>query len=182
MEGDAKGQVGGMEMPETERKRLAEESRSWKCHGCGGRSNETILKEEGGIQVDGAAAAAKAEQQIVPEELKLGFMDEMLEQKKKKKTPDAAASLTESSPSHSSHQDITETLAPVGPPSTAAGTGPVAPAVPSEQSQSNVQAHQPEPLPQRVPTGSNGPPVWIDKAIAGVAAALAVMVVKKLVI
>ncbi len=45
MEAGAKGQVGGMEMGEAERKLLAWESRSWICEGCVS-ANEEIFKEE----------------------------------------------------------------------------------------------------------------------------------------
>ncbi|OCT45378.1 putative ubiquitin-conjugating enzyme [Cladophialophora carrionii] len=38
------GQVGGLEAPADIRKRLAKESRSWKCEACG-KSNETIMRE-----------------------------------------------------------------------------------------------------------------------------------------
>ncbi|KIW64725.1 hypothetical protein PV04_09639 [Phialophora macrospora] len=38
------GQVGGLEAPADIRKRLAKESRNWKCEACG-KSNETIMRE-----------------------------------------------------------------------------------------------------------------------------------------
>ncbi|EXJ56120.1 ubiquitin-conjugating enzyme E2 J1 [Cladophialophora yegresii CBS 114405] len=38
------GQVGGLEAPADIRKRLAKESRSWKCEACG-KTNETIMRE-----------------------------------------------------------------------------------------------------------------------------------------
>lgn len=40
----AAGQVGGLESPAEVRKRLAKESRTWKCEACG-KSNETIMRE-----------------------------------------------------------------------------------------------------------------------------------------
>jgi ubiquitin-conjugating enzyme E2 J1 len=53
------GQVGGLEAPEHVRKRLAGESRRWRCGGCNeGKTNEDIMKEwwercrEKGVKVD----------------------------------------------------------------------------------------------------------------------------------
>jgi len=173
MEGDAKGQVGGMEMPEKERKRIAGESRSWKCHGCGGRSNEDILREEGGEAVDG-----KQSEIVVPEELRFGFKDEMsksavqeatenkFQQRQSIATPASAASTSAGPPLASHTAPAFSSLTSPQPtrtilaPSTAAVPQPMA--APTRQSQ------------------SDGVPAWIDKAITGLAAALAVMVIKKI--
>ncbi|TVY51210.1 Ubiquitin-conjugating enzyme E2 J1, partial [Lachnellula cervina] len=45
METDAKGQLGGVEMSDRERGRIAKETPAWRCSGCGGRSNGEILAE-----------------------------------------------------------------------------------------------------------------------------------------
>lgn len=89
METDPKGQLGGLDTSEAVRKRLAGESRAWRCSGCGGRTNEEIIKE-----CEDAAKAAEQEEEAagggssssaikksneveIPAELKLGFRDEM---------------------------------------------------------------------------------------------------------
>ncbi|KAJ0117590.1 ubiquitin-conjugating enzyme [Diaporthe amygdali] len=81
METDSKGQLGGLDTTDAVRKRLATESRGWRCSGCGGRTNEDIIKE-----CEDAAKAAEAEagegsskiQEVeVPPELSMGFKDEM---------------------------------------------------------------------------------------------------------
>jgi hypothetical protein len=52
------GQVGGMEAKKEVRERLARESEGWKCEGCGGRTNNEIMREwweickERGVKVE----------------------------------------------------------------------------------------------------------------------------------
>ncbi|RMZ89453.1 hypothetical protein DV736_g3319, partial [Chaetothyriales sp. CBS 134916] len=52
------GQVGGLEASADVRKRMAQESRAWRCEGCGGHSNEEIMTEwwqscrQRGVNVD----------------------------------------------------------------------------------------------------------------------------------
>ena len=171
MEGDAKGQVGGMEMSEKERRRLAGESKTWRCQGCGGRSNEDILREEGGD----LAGKGKQSEHIVPEELKFGFRDQMSATENENIVKDngtqvvstptrdpspAGASAASPHPRTSSSPEAvqrTETL-PVAAASSA----------PPPLSTSTRQTH------------SDGVPAWIDKAITGLLAALAVMIIKKI--
>ena len=155
MEGDAKGQVGGLEMPEQARKQIAEESRSWTCTGCGNRSNEIILREEGG---DGKEVSQDSA--VIPQELKFGFRDEM-----KKEKPEETS--TPPTISNSVSEPRQATVAPANPPVTTTPAIPTHPPV------------QPSPIP---PVRSDGPPAWIDKAITGVTAALAVMIIKKILV
>lgn len=82
METDPRGQLGGLDTSDAHRRRLASESRAWRCPGCGGRTNEEIIREteeaaraaeaEGGEGASGASADVE-----VPAELKMGFRDEM---------------------------------------------------------------------------------------------------------
>ena len=52
------GQVGGMEAKAEVRERLARESKGWRCDGCGGRTNNDIMREwweickERGVKVE----------------------------------------------------------------------------------------------------------------------------------
>ncbi|MCJ1232648.1 hypothetical protein MMC14_000601 [Varicellaria rhodocarpa] len=73
MSGEAKGQVGGLEMTEEGRKRLATESRTWKCSGCGGRTNEEVLKEVEEI-CDGQE---ERKEEVLPEGLRLAYREEI---------------------------------------------------------------------------------------------------------
>ncbi|MCJ1478889.1 hypothetical protein MMC13_007573 [Lambiella insularis] len=78
MAGEAKGQVGGLDMSEAGRLRLAKESRAWKCAGgCGGRTNEEVLREsEEEWKTIGENGQARKEE-IVPEELRLEYRDDL---------------------------------------------------------------------------------------------------------
>ncbi|MCJ1281619.1 hypothetical protein MMC26_000939 [Xylographa opegraphella] len=78
MAGEAKGQVGGLDMSEGGRLRLAKESRRWKCAGgCGGRTNEEVLKEseEEWKLMEESGRARKEE--TIPEELRLEYRDDL---------------------------------------------------------------------------------------------------------
>ena len=167
MEGDAKGQVGGMEMPEKERKKLAGESRAWRCQGCGGRSNEDILREEGS-----EAGEGKANEPIVPEDLKFGFRDQMAATEDKGAVKDSGRQLLPT---------------PTSDPSPASASTSDPPRVPLEAIHptrtipvaSNPRA--PLPLPTVIrQTQTDGVPAWVDKAITGLVAALVVMIIKKI--
>lgn len=171
MEGDAKGQVGGMEMPEKERRRLASESKTWRCQGCGGgRSNEDILREEGG-----EAGEGKDNEHVVPEELKFGFRDQM-------------AATGSSDVVKDKGMQVVSTSAPD--PSTASASA--APPPPSTSSPPEAMhptrtvpvasaSLAPPPLPTATrQIQSDGVPAWVDKAITGLVAALAVMIIKKI--
>ena len=181
MEGGAKGQVGGMEMGEAERRRLAEESRGWKCNGCGGRSNEEILKAQEENSGDNAGNS-KAD---IPMELMFGFKDEMQK--------DAKAELTDMmKPTGSETKgDFTRSIEPqeiVNTPSsstaiqttssTSTATQSSPAPVPSVTPLSQPQLAQPRPAAQ-LPT-QEAVPGWIDKAIVGLVATLLVMIFKKL--
>ena len=169
MEGDAKGQVGGMEMSENERRRLAGESKTWRCQGCGGRTNEDILREEGGNDGD-----VKHNEHVVPEELKFGFRDQMAAGGSK----DAAK------------DKIKQTLpTPASGPSASASAAVPMPSTSSPPE--NIPPTRTVPFasdPHTTPTlptatrqaQSDGVPAWVDKAITGLVAALAVMIVKKI--
>ncbi|ROW08774.1 hypothetical protein VMCG_02723 [Cytospora schulzeri] len=86
MDTDPKGQVGGLATGDDVRRQLARESRDWRCHGCGGRTNDDIIREceEAARAAEAEAAGAGAggegssrREVEVPAELKLSFRDEM---------------------------------------------------------------------------------------------------------
>ena len=186
MEGGAKGQVGGMEMGEAERKRLAEESKSWRCSGCGGRTNDEILKE----QLHGHGASSEAA--VVPDELKFGYKDEMSNKGSNKHaatTPLEAQGKTEDV-AHDSRENQTQLtnkavhIQTSDKSSTARGTQLQPIPLPNVASSSQQQSHYPATSVQpAAPRESHEPvPGWIDKAIIGVLATLIVMIIKKLLV
>lgn len=76
LETPAGGQVGGLDTTDATRRQLADQSRGWTCQGCG-KTNEEILQEN--------AEAAKAledegkarQEDTVPDELKLGYREDI---------------------------------------------------------------------------------------------------------
>lgn len=208
MEGGAKGQVGGMEMGEEERGRLAGESRGWRCQGCGAGTNEEILREEEkrlrerkeeeapseGKDTNPPSASGRVKEQI-PDELRFGFRDEMGD-KHPHSSQDKGKGKAKEEPLHtkSENSNTDERRRPsqhfAGPedlrslPSQSPPPHPSAPPV-----------HSPTPAPPTrttLPSASasavgeaengNGVPPWVDKAIVGVIAGLVVMVVRKVVV
>ncbi len=172
MEGGAKGQVGGMEMGEEERRRLAGESRGWRCGGCGARSNEEVLREQDGEAKEGE----ERRKEEVPEELKFGFRDEMGKEQQQSKDfavikdskPVAAELPSFTAPSISSSSSA---LPPN--PALSASSPPATNTLFS-------QPLQPQPTPPTQMSTSEAVPGWVDKAIVGLVAGLGVMVIKKL--
>lgn len=85
------GQVGGLESPADVRKRLAKDSREWRCGtGCGGKSNLEVMREwwsvcrEKGVKVDEQGAGEDTEMEVLPEGLNL-------EARSKEKTEEQAS-------------------------------------------------------------------------------------------
>jgi len=93
MDTEVKGQVGGVEASAEVRRRFAEDSKRWRCSGgcsAAGRCLEDVMKER---EVEVAAMEGeKTEEAKVPEELKLGYRDEM-----EKAAKDAQVTATEDS-------------------------------------------------------------------------------------
>ena len=182
MEGDAKGAVGGMTMADSERRRLATESKGWKCGTCK-RSNEAILAESGK-----GAETQKAE--MVPEELKFGFRDEMEKSVASRgNTGDGTSERGNQSDAISQPADpVVDRVAPV-PTATTAGHSQETTATQSQSASNSTPSQTTLSQPIRAQaqnaaaqpaTSSEGVPPWIDKAIVWVVAALAVMVAKKI--
>ena len=181
MEGGAKGQVGGMEMGEAERRRLAEESRSWKCVGCGGRTNNEILKSQ---QDEGATSSGAG---IVPDGLKFGYKDEIpavsktesnepvrSEPQASENAPEVLTDNKQSPSIDNSGRDLSTNSSTST--SILAQTYPLA-SVPPLSQQRPLQ-----PLPTvevREAASQDAIPGWVDKAIVGVLAALIVVITRK---
>ncbi|KAL8837515.1 MAG: hypothetical protein Q9170_002508 [Blastenia crenularia] len=191
MEGGAKGQVGGMDMGEEERKRLAGESRSWRCQGCGRTTNEDILKAEEGrctAPDENQGSAKLAAKEHVPNDLRFGFKDEMAKvdvpsegKDKALVTPrltdykdETVSSDRGGNVDFAGHENLSSSSHPLS----------LRPQPPAPTTASAQPMPQPLPTPRTSvpPNPTNGVPAWVDKAIVGVVASLAVMVVKKIAI
>ena len=181
MEGGAKGQVGGMEMSEAERKRLAEESKGWRCTTCGGKTNKEILKAQ---EEEGSNGGGNGKAEI-PEELRFGFKDEM----QKPKSDDTVQptqptrSETNKEPFMSANRHATSSV-PCPSTATQTSSSPPTAAQVSSTSISRVMLgpqQQPAPLAPAAQTSSQeAVPRWIDKAIVCLVGTLLVMILRKL--
>ncbi|KAL8660509.1 MAG: hypothetical protein Q9202_006464 [Teloschistes flavicans] len=190
MEGGAKGQVGGMEMGEEERKRLAGESRRWTCQGCGAGTNEEILQEEekrlqeSSEGKDGSPPQPSTGKEQIPDELRFGFRDEMGEKqpqdkgKGKERLDVEEGAVDRRRPSQ--HFAGPEDLRSLPPPTPV--SPPPAPTISPAQPIRQPPPTRTIPLPAPTASTENGVPPWVDKAIIGIIAGLAVMVVKKIAI
>ncbi|GAB1314119.1 Ubiquitin-conjugating enzyme E2 6 [Madurella fahalii] len=181
METDVKGQLGGLEASEQVRRRLAAESVGWRCNGCGGRTNGEIMsqceervKEMGGV----AAAAGKAEEEKVPEELKMGWKDEMEANKGKKKEEfdDESARLAEG---FVQTAPVATASRPSGDEVTAAASTVLTEIRPAPTPSNSTRAAAGPALQQRAADRrASNEDAWLDRLIIAVAILLAAIVAK----
>jgi ubiquitin-conjugating enzyme E2 J1 len=207
METEAKGQLGGLDTNEVERKRYAERSVSWRCPTCG-KSNDDILKE--------CAEAAKAKEaengegssrieETVPPELKIGFKPDSTESSLEKPaqavpTSDIPIQMEVATyPAARPAQGVPQPTAPSAsnspgssqamvthspqnlPASTRSTSAPIARPHPQ-----NIPAPTPTTAAttlqatrlRQAPVSNDEDLVWIDRAIAGVVICLVFMVTK----
>ncbi|RYO78013.1 hypothetical protein DL766_001135 [Monosporascus sp. MC13-8B] len=182
METDARGQLGGLDASDAVRRRLAAESRAWRCAACA-RSNEEIVREcEERCRALEAEAGPSARREVeVPAELKMGFRDEMEKEK--------AAGAAEDDDAESAR--LAEGFVQTAP---ARRDPPPPPAPPSASSARPAQG-VPAPtatVPLTDPAGrvdtagvtrvdpNAGVPVWVDYAIMSLVVMLVAMLLKVL--
>jgi ubiquitin-conjugating enzyme E2 J1 len=199
MSGDAKGQVGGLDMGAASRERLAKESRAWRCAGCGGRTNEEIIKEVEQEWRENHEEGAEHRDDDVPEELRLAFRDDL----EKAAEEDKASGSTQEQKGGPAPAPVggesgeSEQATPVVAahtsisPSRAATSSQASPETPRARVTAETLAVTP--LPRRSPrqgvtvtaaSGRNGAtpqdmPAWIDKAILGLVVMLVILVLKR---
>ena len=156
MDTDAKGQLGGMDAGEAVRRKLARESREWRCVGCG-RGNSEVMRE----MEEAAGGEEGRKEEVVPEQLRLAFREDLGKGKGEEKGEGDGAGVVESAGVAAGVDAAAAVPAPVVPQApvpTATTTIPV-PAVQVQQRRAPV-AHQED------------VPAWIDKAIIGVVFAI----------
>lgn len=191
MDTDAKGQVGGLECSESARRKMADDSRRWRCAGCG-KTNEEIMAESD-EEVKRMGESTKKEESV-PEELRLAYREDLgnghdgsanasstaqqdpastqqgsppsvTPQSKGKGRADASSEASSSATTTAPASSATQTTMPTNGQSTTL--------LPTRTTQSTAPA-QPH-----LQTDESVPP-WIDKAIWGVLAALVFMIVRKI--
>lgn len=169
---NAAGQLGGLETTEAVRRRLASESPNFKCPVCN-RTNGEIVKE---CEERAKEAGQPSDDVQVPDELNMGFRDEM----------EAAAAKKEKEEGETGGAETTAELA-----EGFVQTVPVA-AAPAPETAVRARAVQTTPQPTRTaPTPpvqqqmarratDDGIPVWMDRLIVVLVVLLAALVLKVL--
>lgn len=188
MEGDAKGQVGGLDASDEARREWARLSRSWSCSVCSeGKSNEDILREwarvcgEKGVRSEGQentgadgeeeASGGSGVKDEIPPELKFSYRDEMAT------AANANASTgTSTPPASTSTSTSNATSTPLRP---AARSNPVT-TTPSTRTPTNPRPLANTDTPLRSSRISDSAP-WLDRAIVAVLIALVAMILKKII-
>lgn len=215
MEGEAKGQVGGMDANKEARRDWAVKSRKWRCESCG-KTNEEVLSEwrevcrEKGVEFEDGenGAPSSSQRDVVPDELRLGYRDELGKASEKDENGDSngqgekdtsqTASTAEVSTSTSSQPSTETNLQDPSstqtnslpsaqtshahtPRATSSSSSPAPPRDASSAAQPSTPAPTPTTTTQAAPsTSSDG--VWIDRAIIGLVLALIFMVTRKVVL
>ncbi|POR33963.1 Ubiquitin-conjugating enzyme E2 J1 [Tolypocladium paradoxum] len=178
METDARGQLGGLDTTDAVRRRLAQESGSFRCATCG-RSNTDLIAESEKRAAEASSSAADDVQ--VPQELSMGWRDEM-EAKK-------AAKDDEGSDAAELAEGFVQT-APTAAPSTSTSTNQLQPrrspvtndAPAAAQTAAQTAA---TPITTQVTVTAPRPqhddvPLWIDRAIVALVILLAALLLKVL--
>lgn len=181
METDARGQLGGLDTSDAVRRKLATESKGWKCAVCAKTNGEIIAECEERCKELDAENSEKRQEVEVPAELKMGFRDEM----EKAKTNDGEES-AEDGESAQLAEGFVQTVPEreiLPPTTTSARTPPVRPAQGVPPPIRTVPLPNPvgrAPLAQ-MPTQidpNEGVPAWVDYAIASLTVVLIAMILK----
>lgn len=188
METDAKGQLGGLDTSEAERRRYAEASGNWKCGICGRCNREILAETAEAAKANQDGEGSKRVEEEVPKELTIKVKDES-EKGSVGDTEEAelAEGFVQTAP--------IAAPAPVYPPARPAqgvpqltgsvSTGNESQAAVQNLQQRNIINSQPpaQAIRERaaeVRRSTDGVPIWIDRAIAGVVVCLIFMVLKLL--
>ncbi|GLA41405.1 ubiquitin-conjugating enzyme E2 J1 [Aspergillus niger] len=180
MDGDAKGQVGGLDVGEEVRRAYARSSRGWRCEGCEGsrgRENEEVMREwwgvcrEAGVRVEGEDFGGEFG---VDEEEEKGDEKKKEEEEEGEGVDEAAAA----------GADAAVTAATDTP-----RVQQEPPSQPQPQPQQQLQQHTPpatRPSVPAAPASASAPATtsqdtpWLDRAIVGVVIALVAMILRRL--
>ncbi|EFR04796.1 hypothetical protein MGYG_07803 [Nannizzia gypsea CBS 118893] len=201
MDGEPKGQVGGLDASSEARKDWAKQSRDWVCPSCAeGKTNAEVLAEwqdicrEKGVDVENEGTPGEQQDgaDTVPEGLKLGYRDE-LEKGSKPGSEQAQTPTQEPMPPQSDDdtkeipRSVASALENLTPTANTTTETPRRAEVPAASSQSATDIRPQVPLAPRqdrtqvsvrnTPGQDEGP--WLDRAIIGVICALAFVILRK---
>jgi len=188
METDAKGQVGGLDTTEAERRRCAEASGAWKCRTCG-RANKEILEECVRQVQEQGGDGGEGKVEEVPEGLVIGSKED-LEKKNKETQPEAEATMVPQSllSEQETEAELAEGFVQTAPvPESSYPAARPAQSVPQPTASQSIPVGQINPPQAQMATDqrhsgvlSDGVPIWIDRTIAGIIICLVFMVLKML--
>jgi ubiquitin-conjugating enzyme E2 J1 len=183
---DAKGQLGGYDTTEAVRRRLAGESHAFRCATCG-RSNAEIIREC--EERAREACTSPSDEVQVPEELNLGFRDELEarkaqaeQQKRERERQEEAAEVAQLAEGFVQTVPVPAAAAPTP-------TSPLSPvAVGGAGQRQAAQLGPAAAVPQAGAISTNSPrrpsdegvPVWLDRLIVALVVMLSALVLKVL--
>ena len=189
METDAKGQLGGLDTSEAERRRCAELSGAWKCSGCG-KSNEEILAEcEEAAKALEQEGGEKLPEEKVPDGLVIGSREDLGllasgAAAKEKVGEDTEAQLAEGFVQTQPLPAQSSTYPAARPGQTVPQPTGTSHLQHTSQLQQTQLQQRPEPLAprttQQASVSSDGVPLWVDRAIAGIVVCLVALILKML--
>jgi ubiquitin-conjugating enzyme E2 J1 len=165
METDAKGQLGGLDMGEQGRRKLAETSAAWKCKDCG-RSNGEILEE---CAKAAAELGGETQEEVVPEGLVIGTKNDM-----EKAKAEREASRSDAAP-------ITIPASPYPPARPAQSVPAPTATVQTQQAPPPNFGVQQNAIAARQQVSTDGVPLWVDRAIGAVIICIVALVMKMLI-
>jgi len=175
METDARGQLGGLETTEPVRRRLAQESASFKCTVCA-KTNADIIAE---CESRAKQLACVSQDVQVPAELNMSWRDEIEAAKTNGQLPsnDLSTNLPEPVPVEGlSHgPELAEGFVQTVPAVTGNSRGQTAFRMPASGIR---QDHIRRPVQETRQDGSDGVPPWIDRAIVVLAVLLAALLMR----
>ncbi|KAI0118581.1 UBC-like protein [Hypoxylon sp. NC0597] len=191
METDARGQLGGLDTSDAIRRKLAAESRGWKCAVCGKTNGEIIAECEERCREHDAANEGKREEEVqIPAELKMGFRDEM---EKAGKSGDGGEGAGEGAAEDAESAELAEGFVQTAPErdtvprtTTSAALPPARPAqgvpAPTRTVPLPDSSRQVTSTPSQRPVDPNaGVPAWVDYAIVSLVIMLIAMLLKILI-
>lgn len=198
METDARGQLGGLDTTEEVRRRLARESRTFRCSTCA-RSNADIISETE-RQSEESSSPAKNDVKV-PTELSMGWRDEMesrqeddgresraLDRSQVPEDPDSdsaelAEGFVQTVPVNRSSAELPQMTSVPEERGSSSSDGPTASRVSSSRDIDRTPtqvSQQGQRRPATMGSRGDGVPLWIDRAIVALVIVLAALLLKVL--
>ncbi|KAL1296566.1 hypothetical protein AAFC00_000065 [Neodothiora populina] len=189
MDSDAGGQVGGMSAADSVKRKLAGESKGWKCRACGSQSNEEILRkhEEEVREILGAESEEREAKRREEEEKlakEMGFAAKSPQQQQDKDSEVVGDPEIGSLASGTSRDKPASAVAQAAVPTTTTTSTPVTqpPSPPASLSMQQQQQQQQRAIRQQqaqAPAARHSHDVWLDRAIIGIVVAIVVMLIRR---